>query len=199
MITIGMLAAKSARADCFDVGGTEVCNNMNVTPPNTNPEPPQPSIPPCYLEQNAMRPCTFGKVQSPHVQKVTGVDPNIAGTWTYRRPNGSWVLEVSKDGTYKFHSEAGDGAPSHLGSFGAMHEHWSLTANSGYPGWVDGGTYILKLPDTWILTGRLGRGVWHREPTRIDSSAAAPASRSGTTWPDATIRMAVDHIVSLNK
>ena len=179
MITIGTLAAKAARADCFDVGGNEVCNNMNMPSPNRQPGPPQPSIPPCYLEQNAMRPCNSGKLQSQQVQKVTGVDPNIAGTWTYRQPNGPWVLEVSKNGTYKFHSEAGDGAPSHMGSFGARHEHWSLTANSGYPGWVDGGTYVLKLPDTWILTGRLGRGVWHREPTRVDSSAVTTTSRSG--------------------
>jgi hypothetical protein len=164
MITIGTLAARSARADCFDVGGTEVCNNTNVPPSNTPPMP-QPSIPPCYLEQNAMRPCNFAKAQSQQAQKVTGVDPDIAGTWIYQQPSGPWVLEVSRNGTYKFHSEAGDGAPSHIGSFGASHGHWSLTANSGYPGWVDGGTYILKLPDTWILTGRLGRGVWRRVPT----------------------------------
>jgi hypothetical protein len=99
MLTIGTLAAKSARADCFDVGGNEVCNNMNMPAPKPQPRPPQPSIPPCYLEQNAMRPCDSGKAQSQHVQKVTGVDPNIAGTWTYQQPHGLWVLEVSQNGT----------------------------------------------------------------------------------------------------
>jgi hypothetical protein len=132
-------------------------------------------IDPCFLKQNALRPCTQDAAPP---RKVIGVDPNLVGTWVFRQSGGFWVLEIHRDGTYRFHSEAGDGAPSHAGSFGAKGGQWSLTATSGYPGWVDGGKYTLDLPDTWVATGKLGKGAWHRQSRESEASQAAqtPAS-----------------------
>ena len=39
------------------------------------------------------------------------VDPNLVGTWKLPLNGGPWVWEIHRDGTYSFHSEAGDGAP----------------------------------------------------------------------------------------
>lgn len=132
-------------------------------------------IDPCFVQQNALRPCSTQNAAPP--PKVIGVDPNLVGTWVFQQAGGFWVLEIHRDGTYKFHSEAGDGAPTHAGSFGAKGGQWSLTATSGYPGWVDGGKYTLDLPDTWVASGKLGKGAWHRQSRSIEASQAAqPAS-----------------------
>jgi hypothetical protein len=133
-------------------------------------------IDPCFLKQNALRPCTAQDAAPP--RKVIGVDPNLVGTWLFQQGGGFWVLEIHRDGTYKFHSAAADGAPSHAGSFGAKGGQWSLTATSGYPGWVDGGKYTLDFPDTWVATGKLGKGAWHRQSPTVQSSPAAQASAS---------------------
>jgi hypothetical protein len=134
-------------------------------------------IDPCFLKTNALRPCTTQDAAP--ARRVIGVDRNMVGTWIFQQAGGLWVLEIHRDGTYKFHSEAGDGAPSHAGSFGAKNGQWSLTATSGYPGWVDGGKYTLKLPDTWVATGKLGTGTWHRQSSKVESSQVAqtPAPR----------------------
>ena len=122
---------------------------------------------PCYLEQNAMRPCNSEQRQS---VKLVGVDPKIAGTWEFPLEHGPWVLEIFRNGTYRFHSEAGDGAASHAGTFSARDGHWFLKATTGY---TDGGTYTLRLPNTWVATGRLGTGAWHRHSSKVESSEVA--------------------------
>src|SRR5208282_6295206 len=60
---------------------------------------------PCYLAQNAMRPCTSAdmKALQPH-----GVDPNLVGTWQLPLKNGPWVLTINADGTYAFRSDTHD-------------------------------------------------------------------------------------------
>jgi hypothetical protein len=111
---------------------------------------------PCYLAQNAMRPCTSDQGQA---SKPVGVDPNLLGTWELPFKNGPWVLSILRDGTYRFHSEAGDGAPSHAGTFSASNGHWSLKATTGY---IDTGLYLFQAPNIWIATGRLGAAAWLR-------------------------------------
>jgi hypothetical protein len=124
---------------------------------------PSVSYDPCYLAQNAMRPCVPSQSQQ---SKTVGVDPHIVGIWKLALENGSWVLEIRRDGTYRFHSEGQNGAQPHDGTFSASKGHWSLTAKNGY---TDGGTYQLH-GDTWIATGRLGTGTWHRDATTTASS-----------------------------
>jgi hypothetical protein len=94
-----------------------------------------------------MRPCTKAQQQSP---KPVGVDPKTVGTWKLPLKGGDWVWEIHRDGTYGFHSEAGDGVPSHAGTFSASNGHWVLKATTGY---TDSGTYVLRL-GSWGL--RLG-------------------------------------------
>ncbi len=66
---------------------------------------------------------------------------------------GLWVFEIFPNGTYRFHSEAGDGVAPHSGSFSASHGHWSMQATTGY---ADAGTYLLQAPGVWFATGRRG-------------------------------------------
>jgi hypothetical protein len=123
-----------------------------------------PRVDPCFIAQNAMRPCGSVQQNPPRpvaavAPDVAAVDPNMVGTWDLNRPVGRWVLEVLRDGTYKFHSEAADGAVANAGAFSASNGHWWLRATNGY---TDGGTYIFQPPDIWLATGRLGTGAWRQ-------------------------------------
>jgi hypothetical protein len=111
---------------------------------------------PCFLAQNAMRPCTSDEAKT---AKPSGVDPNLAGTWEVPFKGGPWVLEIARNGTYKFHSEAKDGVPSNTGTFSASDGHWSMKAKTGY---ADAGDYLFQAPNVWIATGKLGAAAWLR-------------------------------------
>lgn len=108
------------------------------------------------LAQKAMRPCS---PDQPQVSKPVGVDANLVGTWKLPLKGGPWLLTIGRDGTYKFHSEANDGAPSHEGTFSASNGHWSLKATMGYD---DAGLYLYQAPDIWIAAGKLGAAAWLR-------------------------------------
>ena len=56
------------------------------------------------------------------------VDPNLAGTWEFNKNPGRWIWRISPAGTYEFHSEAGDGAPSHAGTISVSGGLWSIHA-----------------------------------------------------------------------
>jgi hypothetical protein len=120
-----------------------------------------PRVDPCTVRQNAMIPCNSAPA------KPAEVDPSVVGTWELKLQGGPWVLEIHRDGTYTFHSEARDGAASHAGNFSASHGQWSLIANTGYRDW---GTYVVQGKDTWIATGHLGTGAWRRHPQKTASS-----------------------------
>ena len=89
------------------------------------------------------------------------LDPATIGTWILPVPTGRWVWVIHPDGAYDFHSEAADGALPHSGRFRAQNGQWSMIALNGY---ADGGTYQMA-GDSFIATGRLGRGVWLRMPS----------------------------------
>jgi hypothetical protein len=122
--------------------------------------------PPCMLAQNAMIPCTSGQAAKP-----VGVDPDIVGTWELPFKRGPWVLEIRRDGTYKFHSEAGDRAPPQAGKFSASNGQWSLKTT----GYADGGNYRFQAPDVWIAAGKLGAAAWRR-PASVQDVMRACAS-----------------------
>ena len=160
----GVLAAQEYNmwSGCYDsVGGlTSFC--PQATAPQS--QAPRVGYDPCYLAQNAMRPCAAAQGQA---TKPVGVDPHVVGTWELALEGGLWVLEVRRDGTYSFHSEAGDGAASHAGTFSASNGHWSLIATTGY---TDSGTYQLQGRNTWIATGRLGTGTWRSHAVKTASN-----------------------------
>lgn len=118
---------------------------------------------PCYLAQNAMVPCSSERTRA---SQPVGVDPHAAGTWELPFKEGPWVLEIHRDGTYRFHSEAGDGVPPNTGKFSASEGHWSLKVATGE---TDGGSYLYQAPDIWIATGKLGAAAWRR--TAADQDA----------------------------
>jgi|SRR5580704_5940228 hypothetical protein len=128
---------------------------------NGNSNSSAPRVDPCTLRQNAMIPCNSAPA------KPAEVDPSVVGIWELKLEGGPWVLEIHRDGTYTFHSEARDGAASHAGNFSASNGHWSLIANSGYRDW---GTYVLQGQNTWIATGHLGTGAWRRHSQKTASS-----------------------------
>jgi Domain of unknown function (DUF4189) len=89
------------------------------------------------------------------------VDPATVGTWEAPMNTGRWVWEIAANGTYEFHTEAPDGAPSHAGSFVSDDGVWTLNSIAGYVD-ADGGTYQMVGPDTMAMTGKLGFGIWYR-------------------------------------
>jgi hypothetical protein len=111
---------------------------------------------PCYLAQNALRPCTSAdmKALKPH-----GVDPNLLGTWEIPMKGGLWVLTINANGTYAFRSDAHDGAQAHAGSFAASNGAWTMKAKTGYAG---SGNYLYQAPNIFIATGKLGAAAWLR-------------------------------------
>ena len=110
-----------------------------------------------------MSPAEIAEAQKPLPAIVDG---DTVGTWQIPVNGGRWVWEIDADGTYKFHSEASDGAAPHAGTFSASGGHWSLQATNGYS---DGGTYTVQAPDSLIITGRLGTGTWHRSPSATNN------------------------------
>ena len=125
------------------------------------------------LAQDAIRPCTTDRRQLSKKKTATpaGIDANLVGTWELPLKTGPWVWEVLGDGTYKFHSEAHDGAPSHAGSFSAGDGHWSLNATTGLPGYTDSGLYLFQAPNIWMMTGRLGAAAWLRPASAFCNAA----------------------------
>jgi hypothetical protein len=72
---------------------------------------------------------------------------------------GIWFLEVAANGTFEFHSQAGDGTPFRAGTFSASGGHWSMEATGGYS---DSGTYKFPPSGVWEATGKLGTGKWRK-------------------------------------
>jgi hypothetical protein len=136
--------------------GPAFCPGMRGMSHSPQPAPQIPRIDPCFKKLNALRPCALEQEQS---ARPAGVDPSLVGTWELPVADGLWVLEILGNGTYRFHSEAGAGAPTHAGSFSASDGHWSLQASTGY---TDGGAYSLQASDIWKATGNLGTGAWRR-------------------------------------
>jgi hypothetical protein len=125
----------------------------------------RPSVDPCFIAQNAMRPCN----STPGQPLKPVVDPDTVGNWEIPVKNGFWVWEIHRDGTYRFHSEAGDGAPSHTGTFSSSNGNWSLKATTGY---ADNGTYLFQRPDILIAKGQLGTAAWRAQALKTASSKA---------------------------
>ena len=66
------------------IGQQEFCNDTGMC--NQGAHGPSPRAPdPCFLAQNAMRPCTSVRQQAP---TPVGVDPNLIGTWKLPREGG---------------------------------------------------------------------------------------------------------------
>lgn len=130
---------------------------------------PRIGVDPCFLAQNAMRPCTSNKAQA------KGVDPNLAGTWELPFKGGVWVLEIARNGTYKFHSDAGDSVPANTGSFAAGDGHWSLKANK--IGYDDSGNYLFQSPNVFIATSQHGAVAWLRPDLANEAMRRCPAGK----------------------
>jgi hypothetical protein len=148
--------------NCYDAPGgiASFCPNANAGTANSNPVP---KVDPCFIAQNAMRPCT---------PEPIGVDPKTVGIWKLQFKGGPGVWEINRNGTYNFHSEAGDGALPHEGKFAASNGRWLLKATNGY---TDAGTYRFQGPDTWIATGQLGTAPWHLDSFKAASSKPVPS------------------------
>jgi hypothetical protein len=169
-LLLGALNVPSARADDVDYGkmNADACNDAlgyNGCANLGRPSAAAPSITfgvdPCFIAQNAMRPCNSAP-QAP-AQPIS-VDSHLLGTWYMPLANGVWVFEILPNGTYRFHSEAGDGVAPHTGSFSANNGHWSMRATTGY---ADAGTYVLQAPGVWLTTGRLGTAAWQRNSLNV--------------------------------
>jgi len=163
--------------DCYDAPGglASFCPHANNNGGAANNQR-VPYVDPCFIAQNAMRPCTKDPV---------GVDPKTVGTWKLPFKGGPWVWQINRNGTYRFHSEAGDGVPPHEGKFAASKGSWTLKATNGY---TDAGTYWFKDRDTWVATGQLGTAPWRLDGAKpVKAVSTRPAS--GKPAPAVTLRL----------
>jgi hypothetical protein len=97
----------------------------------------------------------------PPATPAAKIDPGVVGTWEYPINPGRWIWQIAANGTYEFHSEAADNAPSHSGVFSASGGRWSMTSTSGFQD-VDGGQYNFPSSNAMVSTGKLGTGKWNR-------------------------------------
>jgi hypothetical protein len=86
------------------------------------------------------------------------VDPKTVGTWELPVGKGRWVFQIDRRGTYRFRSEAGDGAQN-SGSFASNGTVWELSSSTGM---LDGGKYTMQGDDLFVTTGKLGVANWRR-------------------------------------
>jgi hypothetical protein len=135
--------------------GVPACNGYPGSGPG-QAQGPRIGYDPCFLAQNAMRPCGSDQVNA---AKPVGVDSNLVGTWQLPLKSGSWLLTIGRDGTYKFRGEGPNHSPPRAGTFFANNGHWSLKTADGY---TDAGLYLYQAPDIWIATGKLGAAAWRR-------------------------------------
>src|ERR1700722_18835464 len=78
-----------ARADPIqdaEIAEAENCNNTGLC--GQAARAPRASVDPCYIAQNAMRPCTSAQRQP---SKSVDVDPDTVGTWDLSLKGGLWV------------------------------------------------------------------------------------------------------------
>lgn len=93
------------------------------------------------------------------------IDPGLVGTWEQEVPNekgvATWIFQIARDGSYSFTSTGPGGPPPSSGNFTGKNGVWSLKSTT--IDWDDAGTYNLPTPDTFVMTGKLGTGVWKRK------------------------------------
>jgi hypothetical protein len=117
------------------------------------------------------------------------VDPIAVGTWELAVPNdrgvAQWFWTIEEDGRYRFRSEGPGAAPAHEGNVTFADGRWTQRAASGLPGWEDGGTYELRDGETFVVTGKLGTGLWRRalHPAPPTGPLLAPREGGGSGTP----------------
>jgi len=94
------------------------------------------------------------------------VEAGAVGRWQLAVPSkhgiAHWYWEIASDGSYRFHTEGRPPAPANWGVVGFSRGRWTLRTTSGLPGYKDGGTYEFRGSDAFLVTGRLGTGIWRR-------------------------------------
>lgn len=110
------------------------------------------------------------------------VDPAGVGTWetavSNKRGPARWIWDILSNGTYRFRSEGPGAVGSHEGTITLSNGHWTLHTTRGYlAGWEDGGPYEFRDPNTLIMTGRLGTGIW----LRAGANSGTPGT-GGSQW-----------------
>jgi Flp pilus assembly protein TadD len=112
------------------------------------------------------------------------VDADCVGTWLLEVPAGTeksiWKLDLQADGRYEFSIEGPGNPPGHRGTIELGDGQWKMHATS--IDYDDHGTYKHSDPDTLLMVGKLGPGVWRRSKGAADTAAgAADATAASTT------------------
>jgi hypothetical protein len=92
--------------------------------------------------------------------KAGSVDSAFVGLWGMNVSGGIWVWQITANGTYTFHSEAPDNAPTHAGTFTASNGKYTLHSISMQ--WDDQGTYTMQGSTAVVMSEKLGKGTWQR-------------------------------------
>jgi len=152
----GLAQAQAPTADDF-IAQADYCNFTGLCGNGASRAPASRiGYDPCYLAQNALRPCTSAdmKALKPH-----GVGANLVGTWELPLKGGMWVLNIDAKGNYSFRSDAHDGVQAQAGSFAASNGAWTMKSKTGYAG---SGNYLYQAPNIFIATSQQGAVSWLR-------------------------------------
>src|SRR5579871_3224571 len=128
-------------------------------------EPPQTDAADAKQANLTSPPAVTPATPAPPPVPPSPIDPALVGTWELtvagNRGLSRWVWNILPNGTYNFHSEGGQAAPSHEGTMTATNGHWTLHAVKGLRNWDDGGSYDVH-DTTAAITGKLGTANWKR-------------------------------------
>jgi hypothetical protein len=84
------------------------------------------------------------------------VDAALVGTWQLQWQGAAIYWALREDGVYRLYGLGAN--PGQLGELEAAGGKFSMKAAF----FADAGTYELRDSETWIVTGRLGPGIWKR-------------------------------------
>ena len=87
-------------------------------------------------------------------------DSLVLGIWILAQGAATWYWDIQADGTYRTWSTGPGGFAPYGGTIMANEGKWASSSAQ----WVDGGTYQVPNPSTWVVNGRLGTGYWKRKP-----------------------------------
>ena len=159
---------------CFGLAASHVDGTYFQTPAETRAAAQEKALAGCRAAKGKAciiqaTPCASDNVNwssplplpLPPATPAAKIDPGVVGTWEYQINPGRWIWQIAANGTYEFHSEAADNAPSHSGVFSASGGHWSLKSTSGFED-IDSGQYKLPSSTVMVSTGKLGTGNWTR-------------------------------------
>jgi hypothetical protein len=109
---------------------------------------------------------------------LKSVDPKLVGNWEQYISGVRWSISITSDGKYQFSTSMPQQIPSHSGTFQAKDGSWSLHSETIM--WDDLGSYQTPDPQTFVMYGKLGTGMWKRATSRAPQKTSQKTTGRST-------------------